>query len=634
MRTLRIAAVLLFVFPAAARAGDHPSIRLQEVPIGATRTTAAAVAPGRFDLVGLHWEGSGTVLFRTRSLAGRWSAWQPAAPEDDQPTGGSAEARLRRHWRLGSPYWVGPSDMLAYRLAGRVRRLRIWYVWAPVTRSPVRTMAMAGSPRIVPRSGWHAEDEILRGRPRYAKSVAFAVVHHTAGSNTYTRAQSPAIVLGIELYHVRANGWNDIGYNFLVDKYGQVFEGRAGGIERNVIGAHAGGFNTGSVGVALIGNYTAAGITPAARLALVNLLAWRLDVAHVDPLSTLSWRSGGNAEYPRGRPVTLRAISGHRDTGYTSCPGASLYAKLPDIARSVAATGLPKLYAPMVAGGLGGQVRFTARLSSPAAWVVTVRSASGAVAARGRGTGTAVAWTWDAGRIPAGGSYTWTIEAGPQTRPASGTIGKAPSQPPPPPGSLLAGLAVTPPVVSPDADGIDDALAISYSLAARASVTATVKDATGAVVATLFANQVQGARRQSFAYDAGGLADGAYTLSIAAASTDGRSARLEAPFAIDRTLSGLALSTAALTPNGDGVDDTIGISFALATGAQVTVQIEQAGSLVATVFSGALPAGPSQIVWDGTTPAGLAAPGTYDAVVLVDGVYGMTRHAAPFTVSR
>ena len=122
----------------------------------------------------------------------------------------------------------------------------------------------------------------------------FAVVHHTAGSNAYTRAQSAAIVRGIELYHVRGNGWNDIGYNFLVDKYGQVFEGRAGGIERNVIGAHAQGFNTGSTGVAVIGNYSSAKISPAALHALAGLLAWRLDVAHVDPLSTLTWRSGGN----------------------------------------------------------------------------------------------------------------------------------------------------------------------------------------------------------------------------------------------------------------------------------------------------------------------------------------------------
>jgi hypothetical protein len=632
MRMLRLAAVLFFALPAAAWAAGHATIRMQEAPIGATRTTAAAVAPGRFDLVGLHWEGRGTVLFRTRDLAGRWSRWRPAAPEDDRPNLGSPEAQLRRSWRVGSPYWVGASNMLAYRLVGQVRRLRIWYVWSPLSRSPLRTTAMAGSPRIVPRSGWHAQDEILRGRPRYASTVAFAVVHHTAGSNAYSRAQSAAIVLGIELYHVRGNGWNDIGYNFLVDKYGQVFEGRAGGIDRNVIGAHAEGFNTGSVGVAVIGNYSSAKITPAAQRALTGLLAWRLDVAHVDPLSTLTWRSGGNPEHPRGRAVRLRAISGHRDTGYTSCPGTSLYAKLPAIAQAVAVTGLPKLYAPTVVGGLGGPVRFTARLSAPGAWTVTVRDAAGSVVARGRGTGSTVAWMWDATGIPASRSYTWTIEAGAQTRPASGTIGKA-TPPPPPTASLLSALTAEPPVISPDGDGIADALTVSYALAARASVTATVKDVTGAVVATLFTNQLQGARRQSFAYGPDGLADGTYTLSLAAVASDGRSGRLEAPFAIDRTLSGLLLTTAVLTPNGDGVDDTIGIAFTLAATANVTIQIEQAGLVVASVFAGVLPAGTSQFSWDGVVGAGTAQPGTYDAVVLVDGPFGLTRHAAPFTVS-
>src|SRR5262249_55005772 len=477
-----------------------------------------------------------------------------------------------------------------------------------------------------------AQEEILRGSPRYAKSVAFAVVHHTAGSNVYSRAQSAAIVLGIELYHVRGNGWNDIGYNFLVDKYGQVFEGRAGGIDRNVIGAHAEGFNTGSVGVAVIGNYSAARIPPAAQRALVGLLAWRLDVAHVDPLSTLTWRSGGNPEYPRGRPVRLRAISGHRDTGYTSCPGTSLYARLPDIARAVAATGLPKLYAPTVTGGLGGPVRFTARLSAPGAWTVTVRDSAGSVTARGRGRGSTVAWAWDATGIPSSRSYTWTIEAGPDTRPASGTIGRS-ALPPPPPAALVAALAISPPVISPDGDGIADVLAVSYTLAARASVTATVKDATGAVVATLFANQLQAARRQSFSYAAAGLPDGQSKLAVAAVSSDGRNGRLEAPFAVDRTLSGLILSTGVLTPNGDGADDTIGIAFTLATEANVTIQIEQSGLVVASVFSGVLPAGTSQFSWDGTVAAGPAPPGTYDAVVLVDGPFGSTRHAAPCTVA-
>lgn len=620
MRLLRVAAVLFFLTPAAAWAGEA-SIRSQDLPVGGLRTTASVTAPKRFDLVGLHWRGSGTVLFRTRSVTGRWSAWRTAAPEaEDTPDGGTREGRARAGWHLGNPYWVGASDRLQWRVRGDVHRLRAWYVSSPAQRQTLRAVSMAGSPKIVLRAAWRADDEILRGAPRYAGRVYFSVVHHTAGSNSYTATQSPAIVRAIQLYHVKGNGWNDIGYNFLVDKYGQVFEGRIGGIERNVVGAHAEGFNYGSTGVAVLGSYTSSSITPAARQALVKLLAWRLDVAHVDPVSLVNWSSGGNAKYPLGTHLKIRAISGHRDTGYTSCPGNMLYGQLPLIARLVAATGLPKLYGPAAKGSLGGPIVLTARLSAPAAWTVTVKDAKGAVVATGHGAGSTISWTWQSAGSPKG-SYSWTMEAGPDTRPASGAIGAPP--PPttttPPPPVVLSNLTVTPSAIG------DDPLTISYTLGVRSTVTATVTDLSGAVVATLFAGQVQSARRQSFPYTPLGLADGVYTLTIAAAST-----RLSAPFTIDRTLTAFSLTTANLTPNGDGADDTVGIGFSLATSVNVMVQIEQNGALVATVFSGVLPAGPQTVYWDG----GTAATGTYEAAVYVDGPFGRTRHAAALAVTR
>jgi hypothetical protein len=629
MKIARAALVCLFMFPATAWAGAT-TIVSQDLPIGVTRTTAAAVAPSRFDLVGFQWQGPGRVLVRTRSQAGRWSAWRPVAPEDDRPDRGSRETTVGKSWRLGSPYWVGSSDRIAYRLIGDVHRLRAWYVWSPVERSPLRKVSMTGSPQIVPRSVWKADEGIKRAPPRYARAVSFAIVHHTAGSDNYSPDASPAIVRGIELYHVRANGWNDIGYNFLVDKYGRVFEGRAGGVDRNVIGAHAEGFNTGAVGVAVIGNYSATSISPAAEHALASLLAWRLDVAHVDPLGFVTWTSGGNPKYPRGAPVLLRAISGHRDTGFTSCPGTALYAKLPNLAHEVAAIGLPKLYAPTVRGGPGGPVQFTARLSAAGAWTVTVRNAAGRPVARGAGNSVAVAWTWNA-TAAAPGRYTWTIEAGPATRPAQGTIGQAAA--PPPAAQILAGLTVDPSVISPDGDGIADFTTISYSLGARAAVTASVTNASGVAVATLFTSQLQGARRQSFPYGAEGLSDGTYLLTVSAVAEDGRTERATAVFSVDRTLSGLALTTAVLTPNGDGSDDTLGIGFTLTVAADVTVQIEQAGLVVATVFAGPLPSGNSQVFWDGTTATGAAPDGAYDAAVLVKGPFGETRHAASFTIA-
>ena len=106
-----------------------------------------------------------------------------------------------------------------------------------------------------------------------------AYVHHTAGTNGYTRLQAPAIVRAIELYHVKGNGWNDIGYNALVDRFGTVYEGRAGGVDRNVVGAHAKGFNTGSFGIAVMGDFRTADPPAAAVDALVKTLAWRLDLA-------------------------------------------------------------------------------------------------------------------------------------------------------------------------------------------------------------------------------------------------------------------------------------------------------------------------------------------------------------------
>jgi len=413
-RVVAASAVLALAAPGAAAGAG---LELVSRDLDSTAPARAA----RFDLIGIHWRGSGSVLFRTRSLAGRWSSWRAAAPgEDDLPDRGT-EGGVSG-WRLGSPFWVGGADMLQVRRVGRVGRVRAFFVRSPGRSRPVLQPLMTETPAIVTRAEWGANEAIKRAPPRYADGVHFAIVHHTAGSNAYSPSQSASIVRAIELYHVEANGWNDIGYNFLVDKYGQIFEGRYGGMTRAVIGAHAEGFNVGSVGIALLGNYDGARPTAAARAALVSLLAWRLDLAHVDPLSKVVRVSDGNPRYPAGRKVTLNAISGHRDTGPTSCPGTNLYAQLPAIRKEVAQTGLPKLYAPRVAGALGGQIRFRATLSAEAVWTVTVKDQTGAAVAGGSGTGTAVDWTWNATSVPTDRQYSWTIAA-PDMRSAAGTIG-------------------------------------------------------------------------------------------------------------------------------------------------------------------------------------------------------------------
>jgi hypothetical protein len=459
-----------------------------------------------------------------------------------------------------------------------------------VRAQAIRSVSVAGSPLILTRASWRADERIRRGLPDYADTLRFAVVHHTAGSNSYTRAQAASIVRGIQRYHVLANGWDDIGYNFLVDKYGQIFEGRYGGVDRNVVGAHAQGFNQGSVGVALIGNYNATAVTPAERAALIRLLAWRLDVAHVDPASTFTWRSSGNPRFRAGSNVTLRTVSGHRDTGYTTCPGSQLYGELPQISRSVAQTGLPKLYFPTATGAPGGLVRFTATLSEPLPWSVIVSESDGNIVATGQGSGTRIDWTWDARTIPAG-RYRYAIDAGPSVRPATGIVAGTLSL------SALTALA-RPALITPNGDGRTESTLVRYRLREDALVTATVVDASGAPVTTLFVEQkTLGA--YSFRWDAAGLPDGRYGIVLSARNALGIETTATIAVIVDRTLAAYRIVPQVFSPNRDGRLDTTHFRFTLNGAARVSIVVRRGSRGVGQVFSGRLNAGPQSIEWNG-----------------------------------
>jgi hypothetical protein len=618
MKIRHVAILLLFAFPSPALAAE-PSIVVRDLPVQSSRSLVSA-AP-TFNLVGLHWQGAGTVEFRARSLAGRWSPWRPAAPEvEDRPDAAAAE-RTVPGWRVGNPWWTGASDALQVRTRGTVRRVRAHYVWSPADERPTRTLSLAGWPAIISRPSWGANESIRRAAPSYASELRFAVVHHTAGTNSYTRTQSAAIVRGIQTYHVQGNGWNDVGYNFLVDKYGQVFEGRYGGADRPVVGAHAEGFNTGSVGVALIGTYSATGATQAAYDALVRLLAWRLDVAHVDPLSTFNWTSRGNGRFPSGLPVFLRTISGHRDTGYTSCPGDVVYRQLNDIAGQVSATGLPKLYFPALRGRLGGPVRATARLSIALPWTVRITDALGNQVAAGSGLGTSVDWTWDATAAPVG-AYAWSIEA-PGVLPAAGTIGGGPAAT-----LALTRVRVEPGIVTPNADGREDATTISYVLSVPATVTATLIDPNGVALATLF-SEARPAGEQSFLFSAESVADGAYRIQLTA-SAGGKQAAASMRLVVNRTLGFVQAGREVFSPNRDGRVDALPVKFFLATPADVKLRILKAGRWVATPFAGPLTAGPQTLSYDGAKRVGRLLDGEYEAEVAATTLLGTVAHRIEF----
>ncbi len=185
-------------------------------------------------------------------------------------------------------------------------------------------------PTIFSRAQWGADESIRdKSALRYG-TVSAGFVHHTVNANDYTEAQVPGIMRSIYAYHVLSRGWSDIGYNFLVDRFGRIWEGRYGGVDKNVVGAHTLGYNDYSFAMSAIGNFDVVDAPDVMLRAYGALFAWKLALNGVDPAST-SQQVGRS---------TFQAINGHRDAGSTACPGRYLYAKLPTI-RAYASAAAP-----------------------------------------------------------------------------------------------------------------------------------------------------------------------------------------------------------------------------------------------------------------------------------------------------
>ncbi|NEC50400.1 peptidoglycan recognition protein [Actinospica acidiphila] len=191
-------------------------------------------------------------------------------------------------------------------------------------------------PAITTRRGWGADESLREKSFVYTSKVKAAFVHHTASGNNYSCSQAPSLIRGFYRYHTKSLGWRDIGYNFLVDKCGRIYEGRAGGVAKPVKGAHTMGFNTKTTGIAVIGSYGSKKPSSKAVKAVARLTAWKLGLHGMNPKKKTSLTSGGGNLYAKGKKVKMKVISGHRDGFNTSCPGGKLYKKLGSV-RSKAA---------------------------------------------------------------------------------------------------------------------------------------------------------------------------------------------------------------------------------------------------------------------------------------------------------
>jgi len=339
--------------PARAESGGSgpPGGRVAVVPVtfAADGAEAQVRLPFPATHVGLRWRGSedDAVEIRWLRAEGR-GAWRRPPIWDD--------AGDPRVWLVASGL-VRPEPgvvRLAVRRPAVVHQVEVVAIDAgghPLRR-PVAEDGRPAEPPVIGRHQWGANEAMRKGHPEFAP-ISKLVVHHTVTPND---DPDPAqTVRAIYAYHTRHNGWNDIGYNFLVDQQGRVYEGRFARTYRpgeaptgedvdgrGVIGAHAKAVNPGTVGVALLGDYSGGIAPPPPQLdGLVRLLAWDAARHGIDPKGTAPFTAvdGSRRTFPN--------IAGHRDVGDTGCPGGQLYERLPEIRQRVAdAIGAPPAPAP------------------------------------------------------------------------------------------------------------------------------------------------------------------------------------------------------------------------------------------------------------------------------------------------
>jgi len=368
--------------PDVVKAQDEPDVVVTD-DVVQDRVQSDVVEAGDFQTVGVTWPADVEVTdpdieVRTRA-GGEWTEWFPLEATDSAPDPGTAEAA--RATRGGTEsLWVGDADAVQMSFpadaAGGPDGLSLALVDVPevapidvqtasfslsggaaVTRAQSAVFRTDGStsvdeqysalmstaltavgpaaldvpdavpmapiPTIITREQWGARPQVCEFDLATTHGLVGAVVHHTAGSNSYsTVAEAMQQIRGDQAYHIDARGWCDIGYNFVVDKWGNIYEGRANSLTQPVIGVHAGGFNTGTVGVSMLGTY--GDPPPAATVDSVGrIIGLRLAAYDIDPRGSFVYNTlgGENSRYPAGSAVPLTRIFTHRDVAYTACPG-------------------------------------------------------------------------------------------------------------------------------------------------------------------------------------------------------------------------------------------------------------------------------------------------------------------------
>ena len=533
--------------------------------------------------------GPGVVQFRTRSLAGRWSEWVDADAEpEDQPNAGSAERTRTRSWRLGAPWWVGPSNRIEYRLRGRVDaaagvlRLELAGRRAGPDAPEGRRAADHAAQRLAGRRVDPAGRPVLRprfedgDRPSHGR-LERLLTGRGSGDRQGNR-DLPREGKRLERHRLqlpRRPLRPGLRRPVRRDRTERDRRARAGL-------QHRLGRRLRDRRVQL------ARRSPARRATRSSACS---PGGSTSPTSTRRRRSRTSPAAIPATPPASQSSSGrspaHRDTGLTDCPGNRLYGILNSIAGDVSRIGLPKLYAPTVTGTVPGLVRFRARLSSPLPWTIDVLDAAGSTVAATSGLGSTLDWTWDASFVPPGLVH---VRDPQRRRPhacgRNDRLGRARA-------CALAASSPILPVVTPNGDGVADTATISYSLTVPAVVTAVVRDSLGEGVATLPQGWKRAAPQKLRLRP--GRAAGRDLRGRAHGAGDRRPHGVppRSQVSVTRTLGRVSATRVAFSPNGDGRADRIAFRFELACPADVRLRILKEGKWVADARRRPARAGPA-----------------------------------------
>lgn len=259
---------------------------------------------------------STNIYLRTGKEDNNLGAWSLLSPEDGKDN---------KQWIYGEVFNCNQDQYLQYKInfgsndIGKSFKINfnLFDTSAQIGVTKISADNAGLGPKIISRSEWGANESYMTWKSEYDGPKAF-VIHHTAGEEGAKVADQASVVRNLYYGHAVSYGWGDIGYNYVIDVNGNIYEGRAGG--GGAVAGHTLGYNNGTIGIVLIGDYNVRNLEQVQYDALVNLIAYKSFQYGINPTGQVYLKN-----------KTIPTIVGHKDLNATACPGNTIYERIQDL---------------------------------------------------------------------------------------------------------------------------------------------------------------------------------------------------------------------------------------------------------------------------------------------------------------